>query len=1206
LSTINWTNRVVSDNFGIYGGNAATARAIVDRAIADWERVIVNFNYAGGGNTYNVNISAAPISGRGAASIQTQNAGKPTSANITLDDNGGGEGWYFDPVIGTSTVPDDGEFTNVLTPFHATFTGAGAASDDDDFYRTIAHELGHAMGISGGSSLLLDDNFTDIGADPNNAGNRLFAWNINGGAVEATFTNNTGLHLYEGPTILPGGTAHPNELMNPGRTVNAPPTERQLISDLTATILRDAYNYTIALPSTINTFYANLNTTTNVVTVTGDANQNGSDVDNIDLELTGVNTGDLRVEVNGTSEVFPNAEYTSIVVNAGEAGDDVDIDELESGKGVTINGGNGNDNINVAQEFGDIDTNLGSNVVINAGAGTDTLFFTDTSDGLGSDTIEINQSSVRKAVGTVIERQISYSSFERLVFNASGNANSFDVNSTLSTTDYVINGGGGNETFVLGDGDAFTTLDAAVTINGGGGSDTMTVDDSTRAVGSSYSIGSASILRTGALGSLNFSAVEDVTLTTGTAGDQVQQGGVASGTTFRLNTGNGADLINIGQDLDTNFFNATWILNAGAGTDSLILDDNLDALDDTYNITATSLSKSPDPVSISYLLVEDLTLNASNNNNTINFSNTSSLQTMRLNGLGGNDTFANSVLDLNNSVLGTVILAGGAGSDSVSLSDSGDATAGGYTLTSNSFQVTAGSTSAPINYSTVEAFTAITNNQPTPINVTSALSTVAYSLNGADGNDTFNIGGGDFDLNIDSTVTVNGGGGTDRVRIDDTTDAGGGILNINGGSFAKSTGTGAVNWSAGFLGGGNIEELLVDASGLGNTININGVGSTILQPFPNPSIDDPINVTINGNNGNDTITTPNGFIANFRGNVSVNGGGGTDTLFLDDSADAGNDTMTYSGGTFTKSDWSYALTAIAHDNIVVQAGSGNNTINLTNPNAFPTVRGGAGADIINVEGSFVGVSNVIDGEAGLDSVAVNTDAVGTTPVRFANSQDLNLLNIGLGGFVVQNSGNLLLDVQSTIINGRLDLSDGGFIDRAVAGENFYRTRLTTGYAGGAWTTAAQPAIISSAAAGGSAIDALGYGFASAVGAVNFFGSPVAAGDFLIRYTLYGDADLNGNVNLDDFTRLGAQFGLGGNWSQGNSNYDAFVNLDDFTALAANFGLSVPSEAPRNMRNIAKSIFSEQRFSEIAPVELLDAIAERQAIGDRIGDRMSVV
>jgi len=42
-----------------------------------------------------------------------------------------------------------------------------------------------------------------------------------------------------------------------------------LISDLDASTLRNAYGYTIAMPSQINTFYANLDITNNRVTVQG-------------------------------------------------------------------------------------------------------------------------------------------------------------------------------------------------------------------------------------------------------------------------------------------------------------------------------------------------------------------------------------------------------------------------------------------------------------------------------------------------------------------------------------------------------------------------------------------------------------------------------------------------------------------------------------------------------------------------------------------------------------------------------------------------------------------------------------------------------------------------------------------------------------------------------------------------------------------------
>jgi len=62
----------------------------------------------------------------------------------------------------------------------------------------------------------------------------------------------------------------------------------------------------------------------------------------------------------------------------------------------------------------------------------------------------------------------------------------------------------------------------------------------------------------------------------------------------------------------------------------------------------------------------------------------------------------------------------------------------------------------------------------------------------------------------------------------------------------------------------------------------------------------------------------------------------------------------------------------------------------------------------------------------------------------------------------------------------------------------------------------------------------------------------------------GDADFSGEVTLDDFTALAANFGAAAPrfWYDGDFNNDYQVNLDDFTALAANFGLPAPSDLPR--------------------------------------------
>ncbi len=65
---------------------------------------------------------------------------------------------------------------------------------------------------------------------------------------------------------------------------------------------------------------------------------------------------------------------------------------------------------------------------------------------------------------------------------------------------------------------------------------------------------------------------------------------------------------------------------------------------------------------------------------------------------------------------------------------------------------------------------------------------------------------------------------------------------------------------------------------------------------------------------------------------------------------------------------------------------------------------------------------------------------------------------------------------------------------------------------------------------------------------------LTSGQIELKYTLLGDANLDGSVNGTDFSILAANFGLGvTNWDQGNFLYGSSVNGSDFSALAANFG-----------------------------------------------------
>jgi hypothetical protein len=106
--------------------------------------------------------------------------------------------------------------------------------------------------------------------------------------------------------------------------------------------------------------------------------------------------------------------------------------------------------------------------------------------------------------------------------------------------------------------------------------------------------------------------------------------------------------------------------------------------------------------------------------------------------------------------------------------------------------------------------------------------------------------------------------------------------------------------------------------------------------------------------------------------------------------------------------------------------------------------------------------------------------------------------------------------------------------------------LASGFNGGAWNG---NGIVSSAAAANSV--SYGLGYADSADAGNPAG--LASGTIEIKYTLLGDANLDGVVNGIDFGILAANFNKGvTGWDQGDFNYDGVVNGIDFGELAANF------------------------------------------------------
>jgi hypothetical protein len=71
----------------------------------------------------------------------------------------------------------------------------------------------------------------------------------------------------------------------------------------------------------------------------------------------------------------------------------------------------------------------------------------------------------------------------------------------------------------------------------------------------------------------------------------------------------------------------------------------------------------------------------------------------------------------------------------------------------------------------------------------------------------------------------------------------------------------------------------------------------------------------------------------------------------------------------------------------------------------------------------------------------------------------------------------------------------------------------------------------------------------------FSGQTVTGNETLVMYTYGGDANLDGKINVDDYTRIDFNVPLGSSgWYNGDFNYDGKINVDDYTIIDFNVGI----------------------------------------------------
>jgi autotransporter-associated beta strand protein len=317
------------------------------------------------------------------------------------------------------------------------------------------------------------------------------------------------------------------------------------------------------------------------------------------------------------------------------------------------------------------------------------------------------------------------------------------------------------------------------------------------------------------------------------------------------------------------------------------------------------------------------------------------------------------------------------------------------------------------------------------------------------------------------------------------------------------------------------------------------------------------NVTVNAGKITATGSGNNSRLARF-GNLTINSGGvvevvganalglgvGTNpprtilnpggTLTTTEGSDTAVYNVTFAGGNLTGD----PLSSITlRGDYIASAGT---TSTLSHPNINrannPDFDVESGATL-NVTGSFVGTDGFHKLGAGTMALAgVNTYSGGTTvdagTLLVANADGLGTSPVDvLDGALTQVEASLpkavTLSTLATNLTGRFDITDNSMVIRGMTLPEV-QTMVQAAFNGGHWDGAGG-LTSSTAAANASGTTAVGIGSNEVLNKTTFKGvEGLLSTDVLVKYTYYGDADLDGDVDGNDVGRWAVNFtGSGG-------------------------------------------------------------------------------
>jgi autotransporter-associated beta strand protein len=277
--------------------------------------------------------------------------------------------------------------------------------------------------------------------------------------------------------------------------------------------------------------------------------------------------------------------------------------------------------------------------------------------------------------------------------------------------------------------------------------------------------------------------------------------------------------------------------------------------------------------------------------------------------------------------------------------------------------------------------------------------------------------------------------------------------------------------------------------------------------------------------------------SSYNGVVNVNEG----TLQLDN----GN-TM----GDLASLNVNAALTVNGNETIGSLAGA--STAGTTSIGSGLTLTTGGNNASTTFAGTISGAGNLIKAGNGTMTLSGTNAYAGTTTVNagtlalgrsMTSSSSLTVASGATAKLLPGHDKALATNTITTSGTGKLDITDNSVVVRSST-LAAVKSLIATGFNGGNW----QGAGITSSSAAANSLTAIGFASNGVLGRSTFAGvTGLDSNDVLVKYTYYGDADLSGAVNLDDFTLfLNGYQNAGNTWLLGDFDYSGQTTLDDFT------------------------------------------------------------